>query len=88
MQPPRNGTRGRLPKPRRVPPPDSCYAVVVKEREKGRGVEVTTRIVYGTTLQVEAALTASPVSETINTYGVERNRLRRDYPSALATDGA
>jgi len=35
--------------PRRIPPPDLCYAVVVKEREKGRVVEVTTRIVYGTT---------------------------------------
>lgn len=75
VQPPRNGTRGRFPKRRRVPPPDLCYAVVVKEREQGRVVEVTTRIVYGTTEQVEAALRASPVSHTINTYGVERNNL-------------
>jgi IS1 family transposase/transposase-like protein len=75
VQPPRNGTRGRFPNPRRTPPPDLCYAVVVKEREKGRVVEVTTRIVYGTREQVEAALQASPVSETINTYGVERNNL-------------
>jgi len=49
--------------------------VVVKKREKGRVVEVTTRIVYGSTEQVEAALQASPVSHTINTYGVERNNL-------------
>ena len=75
VQPPRHGTRGRFPKPRRVPPPDLCYAVVVKDRENGRVVEVTTRIVYGTTEQVEAALRASPVSSTINTYGVERNNL-------------
>jgi len=75
VHPPRHGTRGRFPKPRRVPPPDLCYAVVVKEREQGRVVEVTTRIVYGTTEQVEAALRASPVSHTINTYGVERNNL-------------
>jgi len=75
VQPPRNGTRGRFPKPRRVPLPDLCYAVVVKEREKGRVVEVTTRIVYGTMEQVEAALRASPVSHTINTSGVERNNL-------------
>ena len=34
---------------RRVPPPELRYAVVVKKREKGRVVEVTTRIVYGTT---------------------------------------
>jgi len=75
FQPPRNGTRGRFPKPRRIPPPDLCYAVVVKDREKGRVVEVTTRIVYGTTEQVAATLQASPVSHTINTYGVERNNL-------------
>jgi len=71
----RNGTHGRFPHPRRVPPPELCYAVVVKKREKGRVVEVTTRIVYGTPEQVEAALRTSPVSQTINTYGVERNNL-------------
>jgi IS1 family transposase len=75
VQPPRQGTRGRSPKPRRMPLPDLCYAVVVKEREKGRVVEVTTRLVYGTTEQVKAALRASPVSGTINTYAVERNNL-------------
>jgi IS1 family transposase len=75
VQPQRQGTRGRFPKPYRVPPPDLCYAVVVKKREQGRVVEVSTRIVYGTTQQVEAALEASPVSRAINTYGVERNNL-------------
>lgn len=75
VQPSRNGRRGRFPKSYRVPPPDLCYAVVVKKRERGRVVEVTTRIVYGTTQQVKAALLASPVSHTINTYGVERNNL-------------
>jgi hypothetical protein len=39
--PPRCGQRGRLPKPRRCPPPDLCSAVVVKERENGRVVNVT-----------------------------------------------
>ena len=72
---PGKGHRGRVPKPRRYPPPDLCYAVVVKERAHGRVVHVTTRIVYGTTEQIEAALQASPVSHTINTYGVERNNL-------------
>jgi IS1 family transposase/transposase-like protein len=75
VQPPPNGKRGRFPKPYRVPPPDLCYAVVVKKREHGRVVEVSTRIVYGTPPQVEAALQASPVSQAINTYGVERNNL-------------
>jgi IS1 family transposase len=73
--PPRPGTRGRVPKPRRYPPPDLCYAVVVKERAHGRVVHVTTRIVYGTTEHIAAALRASPVSHTINTYGVARNNL-------------
>ena len=75
VTPPRQGTRGRFPKPRRCPPPDLCYAVVVKEREHGRIVHVMTRLVYGTMAQVEAALQASPVSRVINTYGVERQNL-------------
>ena len=75
VTPPRQGTRGRFPNPRRCPPPDLCYAVVVKKREHGRVVHVTTRLVYGTMEQVEAALQASPVSRVINTYGVERNNL-------------
>jgi len=84
IQPARHGSRGRFPKPRRVPPPDLCYAVVVKERENGRVVEVTTRIVYGTAEQVEAALRASPVSHAINTYGVERNNLTiRQHPRRM-----
>ncbi len=73
--PPRQGNRGRYPLPRKYPPPNLCYAVVVKERERGRIMNVTTRIVYGSEQQVTAALKASPVSSTINTYGVERNNL-------------
>jgi len=64
-----------VPQPRRYPPPDLCYAVVVTERAHGRVIHVTTRIVYGTTEQVEAPLRASPVSHTIKTSGVERNNL-------------
>lgn len=74
-QPPRQGSRGPLPAPRKYPPPDLCYAVVVKERERGRVVNVTTRIVYGTEEQIRIALHNSPVSQVINTYGVERNNL-------------
>src|SRR5262245_30775081 len=75
MTPPRQGTRGRFPHPRRCPPPDLCYAIVVQERKHGRVIQVTTRVVYGTIAQVEAALQVSPVSRTINPYGVERNNL-------------
>ena len=73
--PPRQGTRGRLPHPRRYPPPDLCYAVVVKDCAHGRGVHVTTRIVCGTPEPIEAAVPASPGSHTIHTYGVERHNL-------------
>ena len=73
--PPRQGTRGRCPHPRRCPPPDLCYAIVVKARKHGRVIHVTTRVVYGPLAQVEAALQASPVRRTIKTYGVERNQL-------------
>lgn len=73
--PPRQGTRGRLPLPRKRPRPDLCYAVVVKEREGHRLIRITTRLVYGTEAQLVAFLHASPVSATINTYGVERNNL-------------
>ena len=62
MTPMRQGTRGRFPHPRRCPPPDLCSAIVVKERKYGRVIHVTTRVVYGTIAQVEAALQASPVS--------------------------
>jgi IS1 family transposase len=73
--PPRQGTRGRWPLPRQRPPPDLCYAVVVKERAGHRVVQITTRLVYGTEEQLRAFLQASPVSTAINTYGVERNNL-------------
>jgi hypothetical protein len=48
---------------------------VVKKRKYGRVIHVTTRVVYGTLAEVEAALQASPVRRVINTYGVERNNL-------------
>lgn len=73
--PPRRFPRGRPPGPRLIPPPDLVYAVVVKEREGGQVVRVTTRIVYGSEAQVMQRLRASPVSDTISTYGVERNNL-------------
>lgn len=75
VTPRRRGKRGRHPLPRKQPPPDLCYAVVVKERQRGRVVSVTTRIVYGSKKQVVAALHTSPVSTAISTYGVERNNL-------------
>lgn len=73
--PPRRGPRGRLPSPRKRPPSDLCYAVVLKEREGNRVVRATTRVVYGTEEQLQVLLNTSPTSTTITTYGVERNNL-------------
>ena len=73
--PPRKGTRGRLPLSRKRPPADLCYAVVIKEREGSRVVQVTTCLIYGTEEQLDTFLKTSPVSTVINTYGVERNNL-------------
>jgi hypothetical protein len=58
-----------------LPAPDLCDAVVVQARAHSGVVHVTTRSVYGTTVQVEAALRAAPVSRLIKTSGVERNHL-------------
>lgn len=75
LKPARNGDRGRWPKMRQVPPPNLLYAQVVKRREKGRVVEVTTKVVFGQPDQIEARLIASPVSQTVNTSFVERDNL-------------
>lgn len=75
VTPPRKPGPGRPALPRKQPPEDLLYAVVVKRRENGHLQEVSTHIVYGTPEQIAAALQASPVSVTISTYGVERNNL-------------
>jgi len=74
-RPERRGDRGRWPNPRREPDPDLAYAQVVKKREQGRVVEVSSKIVFGTPEQVAACLAVSPVSQTINTSFVERDNL-------------
>lgn len=75
VTPPRKPGPGRPPLPRKVPPEDLVYAVVVKQRRNGHLDTVSTYIVYGTSEQVAAMLEASPVSATISTYAVERNNL-------------
>jgi len=73
--PQRKGNRGRYPKPRRGPLPGLLYAQVVKVRQKGRVVEVDSKVVFGDPEAIAARLAASPVSNTINTSFVERNNL-------------
>ena len=80
---PRTGRPGRPKKPRRVLPKKLKYATVHKERENGRVVKVTTRVVDGTLAAVVAALALSRVSSNVNTVfierhnGSDRNRNRR-----------
>jgi IS1 family transposase len=70
---PRTGRRGRPRKPRKVLPKKLKYATVHKEREHGRVVKVTTRVVFGTMAAVLAALAVSLVSKVVNTAFVERH---------------
>ena len=53
-------------------PVEIAYATVHKEREGGRVVEVTKRVVLGSARQVETALAEAGQSQTINTSFVER----------------
>jgi IS1 family transposase len=48
-------------------------ATVHEVRKKGRVVEVTTRVIFGTAATVAAALETSAASRTINTAFVERH---------------
>jgi IS1 family transposase len=80
---PRTGRPGRPRKPLKVLPKGVKYATVHKERENGRVVKVTTRIVFGTLAAILAALRLSRVSARVNTVfierhnGSDRNRNRR-----------
>src|SRR3954452_261449 len=71
--PPRTGQPGRPRSPYKVAPAGMTYATVHKTREKGRVVEVATRVIFGTATTVAAALEASVASRTINTAFVERH---------------
>jgi len=73
IRPQRKGNRGRFPKPRQVPPEELNYATVHKEREKGRVVSVTTKVIYGRMKDILACL--KPLGQTINTSFVERMNL-------------
>lgn len=70
--PPRTGKRGRPKKVRLVPRPRLVYAQVVKQRNKGRVVSVTTKLVKGSQTDLDAYLASSLVSRQINTAFVER----------------
>jgi IS1 family transposase len=58
--------------PEKVPPAGMNYATVEKRREKGRVVEIVTRVVFGTMAAIQAVLARSKVSRHINTSFLER----------------
>jgi len=70
---PRRPGPGRPPKPVKVVPAETCYATVRKRRKKGRVVEVARAVVFGTMALLDALLTRSTASTTVNTSFVERN---------------
>jgi IS1 family transposase/transposase-like protein len=74
-QPPRCGTRGPHPQPRRVPHKELRYAQVVKTRERGRVVAVDHHVVFGDVQGIATLLASLPTSATINTSFVERENL-------------
>jgi IS1 family transposase len=74
-QPPRRGTRGPPPHPRRVPHQELRDAQVVKTRERGRVVAVDHHAVCGDAQRMAALLATLPTSATINTSVVEREHL-------------
>ena len=75
QQPQRQGTRGRFPGRRRVPPADLLYAQVVKQRERGQVVQVSHKVVFGDPSQISQRLLESSASSSINTSFVERENL-------------
>ena len=74
-QPKRKGNRGPHPKPRLLPPPNLHYAQVVKKRQKGRVVEVKSKVIFGKEELIYANLVGSTVSQTVNTSFIERHNL-------------
>lgn len=58
--------------PDKVPPTGMNYATVEKRREKGRVVEIITRVVFGTMAAVQAALAKSKASRRVNVSFLER----------------
>jgi len=64
---------GRPPKPKRVMPPELCYATVCKKRAHGRVVEIRRTLVFGLACVLALLLGRSPVSRTIHTAFVERH---------------
>jgi IS1 family transposase len=73
VTPPRTGKPGRPKAPYTAPRAGLTYAAVEKRREKGRVVEILTRVIFGTMAAVAAALARAGTGRAINTSFVERH---------------
>jgi len=72
-KPAKTGKRGR-PKGSRIVPVESLkYATVHKTRHKGRVVKIELRTIFGSKTEVQNAIEASAVSNTVNTAFIERH---------------
>ena len=76
------GRPARKMAPEKVPPPGMNYATVEKRREKGRVVEIVTRVVFGTMAAIQARLAESKASRRINTSFVERQNATERHHNA------
>ena len=72
---PRRYKRGRPPKPRWLPLPALQYAQVVKKRIRGRVVEVSHKIAYGSLAAVQGVISRTGVGKIINIAFIERLNL-------------
>jgi len=70
---PATGKRGRPKGSRIVAVEGLKYATVHKTRDKGRVVKIELRTIFGSKTEVQAAIEASAVSNTINTAFIERH---------------
>jgi len=66
------GRGSRKMVPDTIPPAGMNYATVEKRREKGRVVEIVTRLVFGTIAATQAVLGKSKASRHLNTSFLER----------------
>jgi IS1 family transposase len=66
------GRPARKMVPDKAPPAGMNYATVEKRRERGRVVEIVTRVVFGTMAAVQAALAKSKAGRRINVSFLER----------------
>ena len=70
------GRPSRRMTPKKIPPPGLNYATVEKRREKGRVVEIITRVVFGTMAAVGAApgaVAGQPVGQRVVPGAAERH---------------